>query len=672
MRLGLRAKLLLAASALCLVPLAGYHTAQGMREMVGGTQEGATRSVARGIARILARSDPGIRATSARGEPFLYLLPLSDAPTVDGYASDWVELAPPLPLSGSILRAASYKQTVFLLAAVQVHDTPGERHLVLRMQDSPAFSRSWQISLSGHGRSAVNEIPPQGGPAAVGYADHRFAAAVGPVSGGIVVEMAFPRAQLGTGIAVTVPTPGSSTTAANESGAQIALPARGTYTLVHPRADLQARIAGLADRGRRIWIVDRHGHVLARDGELTASGTGGVVEAALNLLLPEVDDTRLTVLPASGRIEAPELTRALAGEEAQHWREATSGSERVVSAAVPVPGTRGAAHVAGAVLVEDAVSALQGLHTRALVELALATVAAFLVAGLVLLSLSARIITRLRELRDAAAMAIDGEGRVRGEFLAPAARDEIGDLSRSFGSAFERIRSYNTYLEQLARRLSHELRTPVTIVRSSLENLSLGGEVEPSGRVYLERAQDGVRRLDTMISRMTEAARLEQAVMDDERETVELTALLRACVQASGEAYPDTAVRLSHPPGELWVQVSAALIVQALEKLLANARDFHRLGTEVVVRSELDGTDVRITVYNTGPPLPSGVTDQMFDSMFSNRAGRREDEVHLGLGLYVVRLVARGHGGDAFAGNLDDGTGVGIGFTLPLCSPPSR
>src|SRR5207248_1449980 len=106
------------------------------------------------------------------------------------------------------------------------------------------------------------------------------------------------------------------------------------------------------------------------------------------------------------------------------------------------------------------------------------------------------------EVADGAEAAIESQGRLRKPIHGSAAGDEIGDLSRSFSTVLERLAQYNTYLENMAGRLSHELRTPIAVVRSSLENLKLARPEEAG--VYLARANDGLRRLDTILTRMSE------------------------------------------------------------------------------------------------------------------------------------------------------------------------
>ena len=117
------------------------------------------------------------------------------------------------------------------------------------------------------------------------------------------------------------------------------------------------------------------------------------------------------------------------------------------------------------------------------------------------------------------------------------AGDELGDLARSFSEILDKQRQHTAYLEQVGKRLSHEIRTPVGVVRSSLDNLRLQ-DLPDDARVYLERADEGLRRLATILSRMSEATRLEQVLAGSEREAFDLAAVVRGCVEGYRLANP--------------------------------------------------------------------------------------------------------------------------------------
>ena len=134
---------------------------------------------------------------------------------------------------------------------------------------------------------------------------------------------------------------------------------------------------------------------------------------------------------------------------------------------------------------------------------------------------ASRISTRILGLRNQAEAIIDDAGRVKNTIVPSQNSDEIGDLSRSFSSIVERLTQYTNYLENMSSRLSHELRTPVTVVRSSIENLGLS-EKSAESAVYIERAEEGINRLNLILTNMSEATRLEQMLQTSEKEQIAL------------------------------------------------------------------------------------------------------------------------------------------------------
>ena len=122
-------------------------------------------------------------------------------------------------------------------------------------------------------------------------------------------------------------------------------------------------------------------------------------------------------------------------------------------------------------------------------------------------------------------------------------------------------------------------------------------------------------------------------------------------------------MRLDVPDGEVIVLGAPELVAQMLDKLVANAVEFSTEGTSIVVRLERAGAEVRLSVENEGPLLPDAMREGLFDSMVSVRGDQMRgdqggDAPHLGLGLYIVRLIAEAHGGQASAQNRGDGRGV--------------
>jgi dedicated sortase system histidine kinase len=467
--------------------------------------------------------------------------------------------------------------------------------------------------------------------------------------------------------------------------------AQAVATALHDRPALFARegaavpeideiLQALSRTTARIFVVDAQGQVLARAGSLRRpppaearephglARLGAWIERyalhplyALLLKQPTEDfsdDFLGRPLPF-----AKEVDGALAGILTTDRRPSGDGRVTIVAAAHPIwVGDR----VQGAVVVEETTNAVLAERNRAFERLFTLVLGVTLIGAIALAVFATRLSTRIRRLRDEVEQAIDAKGRVRRIAAGSHAGDEIGDLSRSFSSVLSRLADSAKHREELASRLSHELRTPIAVVRSSLDNLQ-GNALEPGAKVYVERAQGGLDRLAQILTRMSEAARLEQSMDRADFERFDLVALVRGCVEGYRSAYAPREFVLEAAAGTVAFDGAPDLCAQMLDKLCANAVEFGRPDRPVVVRIERAGDAVVLSVANEGPPLPEGLRERLFDSMVSVREeGQRGERVHLGLGLYIVRLIAQAHRGTVRADNRADGSGVVVAVTLPL------
>jgi len=447
-------------------------------------------------------------------------------------------------------------------------------------------------------------------------------------------------------------------------------------------AEIAQIVQGLSRTTARIFVIDRELNVLARAGSLKRPSLPDEQAAESQIARGWQWLERETLHPLyalvlkqpsedfreeqAGRVALParEVDGALSGILTVDRRPTPDGKAVVVSAAHPIwVGDQ----VKGAVIVEETTNAVLAERNRAFERLFSIVLAALLIGSLALTLYASRLSARIRRLRDEAEAAIDAHGRVRGVLAGSNAGDEIGDLSRSFSSVLSRLAQYASYREHMASRLSHELRTPIAVVRSSLDNLKLS-PLPDEARVYMERAQQGLTRLTHILTRMTEATRLEQSVGEDERERFDLARVVAGCVDGYRVAYPRHNLQLELPSGEVMFNGAPELIAQMLDKLVANAVEFSVEGTPIVVRLERDDAGLRLSVENEGPPLPDAMSGRLFDSMVSVRGDQRSDAPHLGLGLYIVRLIAEAHRGRAVAQNRDDGRGVVVSVTLPYAT----
>ncbi|MRR52283.1 MAG: hypothetical protein EG825_15470 [Rhodocyclaceae bacterium] len=432
---------------------------------------------------------------------------------------------------------------------------------------------------------------------------------------------------------------------------------------LHPEKELAALLQG-AERGdARFWVVNRDLKVLAVVGGLKPAADDEVPSGRrwlAWLIQPpprDFDDS----FDRAALTSRPEVTEALFGAGSARVRKTRDGRATVISAAQPI---WAADNVVGAMVAEQTTNSILSVRNVAIERLLILTLTVFAAVALVLLGFATRLSSRIRRLRDEAEGAIDAQGRIGRLTAGSSAGDEIGDLSRSFSTVLTRLGQHHAYLESLASRLSHELRTPVAVVRSSLENLRMQG-VGPDAAVYVDRAEEGLGRLSRILSRMAEATRLETSLATQERERYDLSAVVRDCAEGYRLAYPGQAFDLRLPAVPGFVLGSPDLAAQMLDKLVSNAVDFSVEGAAVVLEVAAEEGWQRLSVSNQGPALPESMTGKLFEAMISMRPASGGGEPHLGLGLYVARLIAEFHGGRIEAVNLVDGCGVEMRVTLP-------
>ena len=321
--------------------------------------------------------------------------------------------------------------------------------------------------------------------------------------------------------------------------------------------------------------------------------------------------------------------------------------------------------VMGAVIAEETTNGIRTLRNRALERLFNIILLVMGVGTLSLFLFASSISSRIRKLRDQAEKAIDSQGRVKASLQGSKDRDEIGDLSRSFANIVGRLAQYTHYLENMSSRLSHELRTPVAVVRSSLEHLSLKTHDQDTQK-YLDRAQEGVNRLNMILNNMSEATRLEQSIQSNEPEPFELQKIINGCMQGYQLTYPHHTFKLTICDSPIPMMGAPEFIAQLLDKLINNALEFSLIDSCISVSLAKHDNEAVLTVTNKGPLLPEGISEHIFDSMVSIRSQQLQQQPHLGLGLYIVRLVCDYHDGSVIAENTPQQDGVIFTIRLPI------
>jgi two-component system sensor histidine kinase ChvG len=695
LRAGIPLKLSLVSSLLLLVPWLGLQYFRELERLLRQVQEQALVSTARAVATAL-NDRPNVFLSGevypAGRDVDLHVPNLQRPIVVDGKTDDWNQpgvdpRSEAVASEGGALfsfryRVGRYGNGVYVLFEVQdehvvLHDPlrgdlAGNDHLQINVVTADDEFLRFAVDAEGDGPVTAWLIREDG----IRLPDNRISGVWRTTPGGYLAELRLPRTLIGPRLSLAVVNVNDPETRALVGQLGKAGATRDELgTVLVPSPEISAIIRGL-ERGRsRIRVIDLNRRVLADAGTLhrpPPAGTAaapttwdrlaGWVRPLTRHLLAEPREDFADDDPDSYRVQGPEIDRALAGNEATRWRITKDARAVVLSAAHPVWIDD---KVRGAVLVEETTNEILAHRNREFEKLFAAIVGVSLLAGAALFLFASRLSLRIRRLRDQVEHAIDRQGRVAGGTIGSSAGDELGDLARSFSEILGRQREHTAYLEQVGKRLSHEIRTPVGVVRSSLDNLRLQSFPEDA-RVYLERADEGLRRLATILSRMSEATRLEQVLAGSEREAFDLAAVVRGCVFGYRLANPGREILLREPGAPLPLVGAPDLVAQLLDKLVENALGFARPGTAIEVDLAREGLSARLSVENRGPLLPGEMEGRLFESMVSIRAAGDRTQPHLGLGLYIVRLIAEFHGGHASARNREDGEGVVVSVSLPL------
>jgi len=479
------------------------------------------------------------------------------------------------------------------------------------------------------------------------------------VPGGYQVEARIPLSNLGTHLGIVVSnTANAIESPANSSSFRSRKPA--SFVTVSP--DLTGVAENLTQPGMRLIVTDASGWRIASSGDVSSAteeptGVGSFwLRFTYDALVDSGEAAELAKPDPSGREQRDYISQALAGQNSAGWFRSADSGRAVVAVAQPIIAD---GETIGAFVLQQGTDAILSLRNQGLVRLMNVTLIATLLVAVTLLGYATWLSRRIRRLSVAAEDALESDD-LRSSLPSAQSGDEIGDLSRSFSHVLRQLGDYNDYLRTLASKLSHELRTPLAIVTSSLENL----EHEPLNEAsagYAARARDGVDRLRRILTAMSEASRVEELMAHAEPEPFDLCAVIRSTTAAYRDVYPDRQFEFESNLEAGPTEGSPELIIQMLDKLVDNAVSFSGDGDTITLGVEQQDSGLLLSVSNPGSPLPERMRHQMFDSMVSMRPA--EGDKHLGLGLYVARLIAVGHGGRISADNTDDGVIVTI--TLP-------
>jgi two-component system sensor histidine kinase ChvG len=233
-------------------------------------------------------------------------------------------------------------------------------------------------------------------------------------------------------------------------------------------------------------------------------------------------------------------------------------------------------------------------------------------------------------------------------------RDEIGELSGALREMTNSLYSRIEAIESFAADVAHELKNPLTSLRSAVETLPLAKSNESRARL-LEVIEHDVRRLDRLISDVADASRLDAELQRQVAEPVDLTTLLRTVVTVANEVRRDDGVTVTlafegGEPKDFIVSGHDSRLGQVIDNLIENARSFSPPGGTVRITARRMRKAIEITVDDDGPGIRPDALERIFERFYTDRPHQGFGQ-NSGLGLSISRQIVEAHGGRIQAQN---------------------
>jgi two-component system sensor histidine kinase ChvG len=263
--------------------------------------------------------------------------------------------------------------------------------------------------------------------------------------------------------------------------------------------------------------------------------------------------------------------------------------------------------------------------------------------------------------------------------------DEIGELSEALRGMTQALWDRMDTIERFAADVSHEIKNPLTSLRSAVETIGIVKNQRDHDRL-MEIIHHDVQRLDRLISDISSASRLDSELLRDEMGAVDLNMLLLKLADAhrvplargrlqggwadgDPEQGTDSVIRLSLPPDDqARVRGNEGRLAQVFDNLITNALSFSPPGSPVILTVTPDRGLVTVTVEDEGPGIPENKLETIFERFYTERPKHEDYGTHSGLGLSIARQIVRAHNGMIQAENIKDATGLvrGARFTVAL------
>ncbi len=368
-------------------------------------------------------------------------------------------------------------------------------------------------------------------------------------------------------------------------------------------------------------------------------------------------------------------------DHAAYWRareggsgsavEETESGEIVITVAVPVQHFK---QIQGVLLLNADAEDIEQKVRSARVAILQAFGIAFGITTLLSLYLAGTIARPVRRLARAAERVRAGAGRKAGIPDFTRRGDEIGELSGALREMTDALWGRMDAVERFAADVAHEIKNPLASVRGAIEALERvddEGQRERLTAIIL----DDVRRLDRLISDISDASRVDAELSRAEAAPVDLNGMVQMLAEVyrttRAEQKPRNAPTLVFQPGAEQPCVVPGLedrLVQVFQNLIANAESFGPPDGQIRIAIEPAPDAVRVIVEDDGPGIPVGQETRIFERFYTVRPEDEKFGIHSGLGLSISKQIVEAHGGRIDAENRadEDGNATGARFVVEL------
>ncbi|MDJ0969039.1 MAG: stimulus-sensing domain-containing protein [Kiloniellales bacterium] len=442
----------------------------------------------------------------------------------------------------------------------------------------------------------------------------------------------------------------------------------------------------LPGSGVRARLFDRGGNLVADSFRLT--GKGGQVHVvelapldggtAVSRTLSRMLDRAIDWLPGVDHLpvyyEAPVQRATDYDEVANVLRVGRGGGMArvgrrgglVLSAAVPVQRYR---QVLGALMLSKDGSDIEAAVRHRRRDILLVFAIALGVTILLSIYLANTIARPVQRLAEAADRVRHAKGRQVEIPDMSHRRDEVGELSAALIDMTESLWTRLDAIERFAADVAHEIKNPLTSVRSAVETVARVDDPEQQKKL-MSIILDDVQRLDRLISDISDASRLDAELSRAQTESVDLAQLLGALSETYDAVIEEKELKfeLSLPTRDIVVQGIEGRLGQVFRNLISNAISFSPPGGTIRLQVRPQSGVVEILVDDDGPGIPETKLAAIFDRFYSERPSDEKFGTHSGLGLSISKQIVEALGGQIAAENRrnSDGTVVGARFRVRL------